>query len=297
MYKKFRNLAYKLLPQTTQATLWLKSVGITNYSFDEKGRIDISGELDLTGKKMDELPFEFGKVEKVNLEGVGLKTLKNFPYMVYGSINLKSNNLESLTGLPNDTYGNVNVSYNHLKNLNGCPKDIYGDFLVNNNQLTTLEGGPQNVKNSYDCSRNHLTNLNGRPDKVNQFFLCYDNELTTLTDLPNAVGKEVHCGNNPIDNFNLPPDVKELVFDCPTRAQYEKMLDLNNCTIQLSKNLLRKEYPEIDFKQLDGVIVGDGKIINEARIRIEINTLQKLAIAKKLSTKLPVNAPSKKRKI
>lgn len=297
MYKKFRDLAYSLLPQKTQAILWLKSMGFKDYSFDEKGRITLLEVLNLKGKKMDMLPFEFAKVQSIDMEGVGLKTLKNFPDKIIGSVNLKDNNLENLIGLPKEIFGNLNLSNNNLKSLEGCPQSVYGDFLVQNNQLTTLKGGPQTVKNSYDCAKNKLTSLNGRPETVYQFFLCYDNQLTNLKELPSFVGKEVHCGNNPIDNFNLPQNVKELVFDCPTRAQYEKMLDLNGCVLQLSKRLLRQQYPEVDFKQLEGATLGDGKSINEQRIRIEVNTLQKLAIAKKLSTKLPVNAPSKKRKI
>ena len=71
----------------------------------------IKGDLDLSDKKLEELP----DLSKVTVEG------------------------------------NFNCSANHLTSLEGAPKEVGGDFYCSYNQLTSLKGAPEKVGGDFGC--------------------------------------------------------------------------------------------------------------------------------------------------
>src|SRR5690606_7545334 len=88
----------------------------------ETGRVDVRGDVDLSGKNLKELPLKFGRVD--------------------GYFYCGSNQLTSLEGGPNSVGGHFSCSYNQLTSLEGSPNSVGGGFYCNNNQLTSLKGGP-----------------------------------------------------------------------------------------------------------------------------------------------------------
>ena len=78
---------------------WLKKYGITNYTFNSVGEIDINGDVNLTYRSLKKLPFyiQFGKIN--------------------GYFTCSLNKLISLKGMPKEVDRNFNCSYNKLTSL------------------------------------------------------------------------------------------------------------------------------------------------------------------------------------
>jgi hypothetical protein len=141
-----------------------KKFGITNYTINSDGTVDVNGDVDLrwhnmvvSSKGLTKLPLKFGKV----------------------------------TG---DFYCNDN----QLITLEGSPREVTGNFNCNYNKLTTLKGGPQEVGGDFNCNYNKLITLEGSPREVGGYFYCYNNKLTSLEGGPREVGGHFNCSDNPI---------------------------------------------------------------------------------------------------
>ena len=107
---------------------------ITNYMFLPNGRIEVSGDVYISGVNGGmnlKLPFKFNKVS--------------------GDF----------------TFRNCN-----LKWLEGSPIEVGGDFDVSGNDLYSLLGGPKKVGGLYDCSNNSLNSLEGSPELISGYFDC-----------------------------------------------------------------------------------------------------------------------------
>ena len=124
-----------------QIQSWLDEHDIENYTINNKGEIDVDGDVLLSNCGLTELPpfIQFGTVK--------------------GCFNCSFNGLVSLRGVPNTVGGRFNCSYNSLKSLEGAPKKINGSFFCNNNNLETLKGSPEEVGGSLYCYCNNLTTL------------------------------------------------------------------------------------------------------------------------------------------
>ncbi len=191
--------------------------GIYDYTFDDYGRLNVVGDVNLSSSELGELPFRFGKVAGFfNCSGNVLKSLKGSPYWVSGHFNCGSNELTSLEGSPEKCFdfycdynnlitlkgctpsvgGVFNCSFNKLTSLEGGPSKVDGVYDCHENKLTTLKGSPTVVHGGFDCSYNYLTNLEGGPEVVKNGFNCKANKLTSLKGSPKSVGESFYCSNN-----------------------------------------------------------------------------------------------------
>ncbi len=164
-----------------------KKFGITNYTINSDGLVDVDGDVYLYNKGLTKLPLKFGKVT--------------------GHFNCYNNQLTTLEGSPREV-GGFYCSYNQLTTLEGGPREVGGYFDCYNNQLTTLEGSPREVGGYFNCRNNKLTTLEGAPREVGGGFYCNNNQLITLEGGPREVG-DFYCNNNPIYSvYKLFPDHK-----------------------------------------------------------------------------------------
>ena len=108
-----------------QIEQWLKKYKIENYTIHDNLVVDVDGDVNLYGKKLKELPFQFGKVT--------------------GSFDCSNNQLTSLQYCPTTVGGRFDCSNNQLTSLQYCPTTV-GRFLdCSDNQLPSLPYCPTTV--------------------------------------------------------------------------------------------------------------------------------------------------------
>jgi len=156
-----------------------KEFGITNYTINPDGTIDVQGDVDISDRGLKELPLKFNDVS--------------------GSFYCQNNQLVSLEGAPQSVGGDFYCYNNQLTNLKGAPQSVGGSFFCKYNQLTSLEGAPQSVGRNFSCDNNQLTNLEGAPQSVGEDFFCDNNQLVSLEGSPQSVGRNFYCDNNPVE--------------------------------------------------------------------------------------------------
>ena len=105
--------------------LWLENYKCRNYIFnDNTGRVDINGNVNLSGKELSEIPFQFGKVS--------------------GDFECQNNKLTSLDFAPEFVGGCFNCSNNNINDFDNIPiKHIEGNFYAygaDPDKLSKLKG-------------------------------------------------------------------------------------------------------------------------------------------------------------
>ena len=92
---------------------WCEEMGIRNYTINDKGEIDVDGNVSFTYKTFKEIPYKFGTVTGYFSlrECKNLISLKNCPNYIIG------NNMFDIDGCPK------------LDSLEGCPKEVGGTFF------------------------------------------------------------------------------------------------------------------------------------------------------------------------
>jgi hypothetical protein len=93
---------------------------ITNYTINEDGSIDVDGYVNLSHKKLTELPLKFRNVS--------------------GDFYCSYNQLNSLEGSPQSVGGTFYCNHNQLISLDGCPKSIGRHFFCDNNPCYSIYG-------------------------------------------------------------------------------------------------------------------------------------------------------------
>ena len=89
---------------------WCDEMGIEHYTINDKGEIDVDGDVDLDNSDFKELPYKFGKVNG------------------YFSIR-ECKNLISFKNCPNCVEGWFDCSFcKNLNSIKGCTLEVYGDF-------------------------------------------------------------------------------------------------------------------------------------------------------------------------
>ena len=108
---------------------WLDEHDIKNYTINNKGEIDVAGDVDLSNCGLTELPsfIQFGAVK--------------------GSFDCSYNNIESLEGVPERVGGDFNCRSNNLESLEGAPKEVGGDFVCKYNDAKFTETDVRKVCN------------------------------------------------------------------------------------------------------------------------------------------------------
>ncbi len=129
--------------------------GITNYTINEDGSIDVDDNVNLANKELDELPLKFRNVA--------------------GFFYCDHNKLVNLEGAPKSVGGSFDCSSNKLTSLEGGPQSVGGNFDCSINKLTTLEGSPKSINVVFSCSSNRLVNLEFTPSCL--VLYCGDNPI------------------------------------------------------------------------------------------------------------------------
>ena len=157
---------------------WLDEHEIKNYTINDRGEIDVDGDVNLRKKGLKEFPsfIQFDVVK--------------------GSFICAFNQLTSLRGCPQVVKKSFYCNSNELTSLEGAPIEVGRSFLCFGNKLTSLEGSPENVDGDFICTFNKLTTLEGAPKEVSGDFLCHNNKLTSLKGSPNKVEGCFNCINN-----------------------------------------------------------------------------------------------------
>ena len=111
---------YKLFESITQQERSrIQSVcqkyGITNYTINDDGSIDVNGDVDLYDAGLTKLPLKFG--------------------FVGGYFDCRYNNLTTLEGGPREVGGDFNCSRNKLTTLEGGPRQVGGYFDCSCNKV------------------------------------------------------------------------------------------------------------------------------------------------------------------
>src|SRR5574343_1975689 len=133
-----------------------REYGIRNYTISN-GLVDVDGDVDLSGKQLDRLPLNFGKVT--------------------GDFYCSHTNLTTLEGAPKWVGVDFDCSFNNLTSLQGAPQQVGINFICNHNNLISLEGGPKEVGGSFVCYNNQLTTLQGAPKEIGRDVYYRSNPL------------------------------------------------------------------------------------------------------------------------
>ena len=171
---------------------WLDLMGITNYTINPKNLfINVKGDVDLSGKDLDNIPVQFIKVS--------------------GDFNCSTlNNLTSLKGVPIRVGRDFNCSYNNITSLKYCPKKVGRHFDCSFNKLTSLQGSPVLVNGNFICAFNKITHLYGCPVKINKNFHIEFNKLVNLKDAPREIGGKLNCKGNSLVNYSIDSKINGL---------------------------------------------------------------------------------------
>ena len=89
--------------------------GITNYTVNPDGSVDVKGSVNLSHKNLNRLPLKFGKVS--------------------GNFYCYSNQLTKLEGCPTEVRGYFYCYSNKLTTLEGGPTEVSGGFVCSHNPL------------------------------------------------------------------------------------------------------------------------------------------------------------------
>jgi hypothetical protein len=137
--------------------------GITVYTINTDGSIDVDDNVDLNDFGLTKLPLKFNKVS--------------------GNFECYYNKLTTLEGSPKSVGGDFYCRYNKLTSLEGSPKSVGGNFHCNDNNLTTLLGSPKLVGGFFNCQVNKILTFEGAPNHVGGDFYCAYNPISNIWDL------------------------------------------------------------------------------------------------------------------
>ena len=140
-----------------------KKYGITNYTINPDGSIDVDGYVNLYNKGLTKIPLKF-------------RNVSGYFYCNY-------NKLTSLEGCPESIGGDFSCNTNKLMSLEGCPESIGGHFYCSGNNLTSLEGCPKSIGGDFSCNGNNLTSFDGCPQNIGGGFYCGGNPVYELWNL------------------------------------------------------------------------------------------------------------------
>lgn len=184
-------------------TQWLLSHNVQNFSifehFSHGYVIDVQGDLDLSNKNLNKLPYKFSHVTKgCYLSGNCLTSLEGAPEKVGEDFDCSHNELISLDNFPYFVGGSIFCHENKIKDLKGIAQIINGSFTCYANQLQSLENGPKIVNGSMYCNDNLLKSLKGCPEEIHENFCFSSNDIQDLFYLPKYVKHELEFEDNPM---------------------------------------------------------------------------------------------------
>ena len=140
-----------------------RKYGITNYTINDDGSINVNGNVRLSDLLIPELPLTFNKVT--------------------GYFDCQNNKLTSLKGSPRWVGGYFYCDFNDLTSLEFSPEYVGGSFGCTDNDLTDLVGSPKEVGGYFYCASNqNLLNPKGYSEKIGKRLVCPDTPLGSIFD-------------------------------------------------------------------------------------------------------------------
>ena len=203
-----RGLKRKITPE---------EVGITDYTFDENGYLNVNGHVVFSEAPFEEIPFKFGVVTGSFVYDFGLITsLKNAPYKVGGNFAVTNCRLLTLEGGPKQVGGNYDCSNNYdLASLEGAPSEIAQSFSAITTSITSLKGAPRYVGKSFNVDNcTELVSLEGAPQFIGENFSCTYTSLTSLRGGPKQVEGHYFCNHVPLKSLEGAPEIIKQNFVC-----------------------------------------------------------------------------------
>lgn len=237
-YIKSFNEAKSKTPNVKKIEKFLNRLGITEYTINPDGTVDLGNDIDLESTSDDfisffkKLPIKFGHIEGdftfekgyelTTMEGFPkscenfyfksfspkIKNLKGGPTHVSGHYTVSSyGEITSLEGGPNYVGGSFDLSENPVTSLKGCPNQIEGDFSGDGFRITSLEGCTQNIGGDLMLTQTLLTSLIGFPRTVTIVSIStQEGGLWDPTGIRDSECEMLYCEGEPlaelIDLFN-----------------------------------------------------------------------------------------------
>jgi hypothetical protein len=205
---------------------FLKKVCGGRWKMNDKGEIDVYGNVIMVDMNLTEIPVKFGRIDSGGFycQSNKLTTLKNCPTYVGRDFKCYNNQLTTLEFAPITVVGGFDCYTNRLTSLVGCPTTVVDYFNCSNNNLTSLEGCNVGVGDSgFYCHYNYLTSLKFAPKKVDcgGDFNCANNNLTSLVGFPVSVEGWVDCSKQKNGHKFTEEEVREI-------CQFDKFISLED---------------------------------------------------------------------
>lgn len=183
---------------------WLEKYGVYNFDITDDLIVNVSNELDLSYKKLTEIPIQFGIIHGMfdcsNNQLTKLPMCKEVKKALWAH----NNQIVSLEDFPIIKGVNTRLENNKITSLKGLPEEINGNLYLENNQLTSLEYGPKIINGDLDISSNPLKSLKGITNKIEGDLICFNIPLNILqekSDELNFLKGELICDiSNDINN-------------------------------------------------------------------------------------------------
>jgi len=154
---------YKLFENHQVINDLCNEYGITNYTINKDGTIDVDGDVRLHDKRLTKIPLKFRNI--------------------LGDFYCHENQLTSLEGAPQSVDGDFYCDNNQLTSLEGSPISVGGHFSCDYNKLTSLEGSPTSIGDDFDCIDNEIVDLEGAPQSISGRFNCQGNPIFDIYEL------------------------------------------------------------------------------------------------------------------
>jgi DNA-binding Xre family transcriptional regulator len=293
---------------------WLEAFNIKNYIINEDLTVSVNGSVNLSNKKIKQLPIQFREVtDEFIIAHNPLTTLKGSPLktnlfdcsfcgltdLTYSPLEIGekglfacNNNLSVLTGLSQKIFSKINLNNNQLTNLKGLSANNLELLNVSNNHLISLEGSPKIIE-YFDCSNNELKSLEFGPQKVrnydcsNNYLLslkfsplkcsnlyCHVNELTSLEYCPKVIKETLKCCKNKINTLEFSPEMIGLDFKCTEN----QLTHLKTQLKSIGGNFSLFGNQIVSFKDCEAQIQGIFEITQNPVAKISFEDLQSLKI-------------------
>jgi hypothetical protein len=186
---------YKIFESNTEIDKICRKYKIKNYTINSDNSIDVDGDVDLWGKKLESIPLNFN--------------------IVNGWFNCGNNYLTSLKGCPVRVGNGFRCYRNKLTSLQYSPQYIEnGYFHCGDNKIESLQYCTELIRGEFYCDGNKLTSLQYHPTVYGKFY-CYYNQINTFENFY-YFKEDIDFRYNPIwDIYELFKDMTliELTWD------------------------------------------------------------------------------------
>lgn len=209
-----------MLKTEEEIKTWLRMNNIEKYTIHTDLSVDVLGDVDLSDKKLAELPIQFNTVfGSFDCSLNHLKSLKGSPYKVTVNFNASTNRLESLKYGPLEVGNNYSCANNQLSTFEGSPKFIYGNFNYSGNKILAFENS-----NAPKVKGDVITGNQDNPFGENDLALWEH-----VKDIESTIEDFDMLEENFYNDYNYDKEIKVDSFKFKTKKNsYQKTLDLIN---------------------------------------------------------------------